>query len=248
MLTRDILHNKSVVVSVFKDAKYNTVPPYHPQRLYPEYPFGEKNINTGDDGNPDAYESTREIFRMLEYDKEHYDTKEWNPLGVIIKQGQNVVIKPNFVLHLNEGGYDIFANLTHPSVIRALIDYTYIALKGQGTITIAEAPQMDCEFEVIEQIMHLQAIVDFYNQTLNFPITILDIRRLKCKRDPVKKYYPAESFIYNDNADPQGYAIVNLGSLSMLDELDGIDGLYGSDYDRSFTSENHHKGVHRYCI
>ena len=42
-------------------------------------------------------------------DKEHYGTKDWNPFAGIIKAGNAVVIKPNFVIHHNG--------------VQALVDY-----------------------------------------------------------------------------------------------------------------------------
>ncbi|HPG38208.1 MAG TPA: DUF362 domain-containing protein [bacterium] len=196
----------------------------------------------------DAYHAVREIFRLLEYDKKHYNTKTWNPLSEIIEPGQTVVIKPNFVLHLNYAGHDIFSSLTHPSIIRAVADYCYIALKGTGSVSIVENPQMDCDFNEIERLMSLRSLTQFYKQTAGLDFKIYDTRRLQCKMALNKGYYPAESFIYNDKADPAGYVTIDLGMDSFLDRLSGIENLYGADYDRKFTVENHTNGVHKYCV
>jgi len=72
---------------------------------------------------------------------------QWNPLGTIIKPGQTVLLKPNFVLSFNSSGDDLFAVVTHPSILRAIVDYVYLALKGIGRIVIADAPQMDCNWK-----------------------------------------------------------------------------------------------------
>ncbi|MHB8336539.1 MAG: DUF362 domain-containing protein [Ignavibacteriaceae bacterium] len=237
-------------VAIFSDenCKYSDVPPYHPNKIYPEYPFNTENINLLKEEKPDGYYAVREIFYLLGYDKENYNTKNWNPLGELIKPGQKVVIKPNFVLHINEGGFDIYASLTHPSVIRAVADYCLIALKGSGSLSIVENPQMDCDFEEIKKIMSLESISDFYRKVANFEFRILDTRRLKCKLNYDKGYYPADSFIINDNADPLGYAIIDIGKDSFLEGLEGIENLYGADFDRTFTVKNHTNGVHKYCV
>ena len=39
--------------------------------------------------------------------------------------------------------------ITHPSIVRCLFDYVYIALKGQGKIIIADAPVQSCNFEIL---------------------------------------------------------------------------------------------------
>ena len=41
--------------------------------------------------------------------------------------------------------------ITHPSVVRCLFDYVYIALQGQGKIIIADAPVQNCLFDVLLQ-------------------------------------------------------------------------------------------------
>lgn len=237
-------------VAVFIDdkCKYSSNTPYHPNELYPEYPFRENNIEKTSVLEKDSYYAVRQIFHLLEYDINNFGTKNWDPLGHIIKPGQNVVLKPNFILHYNEAGYDIYASLTHPSVIRAMADYCYIAMKGKGNLCIAEAPQMNCEFDKIEELMKLQSIKEFYKKEANFDFNIIDIRRLKCKFDYDKGYFPSDSFVTNENADPLGYTIIDLGNESYLHGIIGLENLYGADYDRKFTVANHSRGVHKYCI
>lgn len=81
-----VIHTKPV---------YPQSAPYHPSQAYPEYPFpnhiaGEENA---------VYDGVRELLHQLGYDKGHYGTKAWNPLGWLIQPGMKVVLKPNFVLN-----------------------------------------------------------------------------------------------------------------------------------------------------
>ncbi len=247
---KDIIDSRlSNIVAIFNDenCKYSTNPPYHPNKLYPEYPFDKEFIDKSFEGI-DAYEAVRNLFYLLGYDRENFGKKNWNPLGHLIKPGYRVVLKPNFVLHFNEGGYDIFANLTHPSVIRAIADYCYIAMQGEGSIVIAEAPQMNCELDKLEEILNLNSIFKFYRNYAKMDFRLIDIRKLTCKFDYDKGYFPSDSFVFNENADPLGYEIINLGADSYLNELPGLENLYGADYDRTFTVLNHSNGVHKYCI
>lgn len=247
---REIIDNRrNNIVAIFNDesCSYSQNPPYHPNKLYPEYPFDEKYVDKSFEGC-DAYEAVRNLFYLLGYDKENYGTRKWNPLGHLIKPGYNVVLKPNFVLHYNEGGYDIYASLTHPSIIRAVADYCFIALKGQGNLVIAEAPQMNCELDKIEEIMKLSSIFNFYKENSNIDFKLIDIRKLTCKFDYDKGYFPSDSFVVNENADPLGYEIIDLGEDSYLHNLRGLENLYGADYDRKFTVMNHSNGVHKYCV
>ncbi len=238
------------IISIFSDQKceYNSKAPYNPIRDYAEYPFSEKNIERNFKGTTDGYDAVRRLFVLMKLDEPNFGNTKWNPLGEIVRPGQNVVIKPNFVLHTNEGGEDIYAVLTHPSILRAIADYCIIALKGEGTLSIIEAPQMDCQFEQIERLMFLKSIQEFYKINAGIDFQIIDIRKIKCEYDYKKNTFPAESFKYDEYADPRGYQIVDLGKNSLLDGLVNLQNLYGADFDRRFTVENHTKGVHKYCI
>ena len=101
-------------------AVYPAESPFHPARTFPEYMFGADCIASA--GNT-VYEMVRNIFRLLRLDEEHFDEASWNPLGKIIKPGDRVTIKPNFVLHFNASGHDVQSVVTHGSVIRAVLDY-----------------------------------------------------------------------------------------------------------------------------
>ncbi len=60
-----------------RETRYPRTPPYHPDRAYPEYPFGERVS-----GEPNAaYEAVRGALHLLGLDKERYGTPDWNPLG-----------------------------------------------------------------------------------------------------------------------------------------------------------------------
>jgi len=114
--------------------QYNHAAPFHPDTAYPELPFTDVSAQP----NP-PYRLLRELFGQLGLDQARQGTPQWNPLSSLIRPGQTVLLKPNFVSHVNLSGGDLFAMVTHPSVLRALIDYVYLALRGQGRIIIADA-------------------------------------------------------------------------------------------------------------
>ena len=98
---------------------YNNDPPFHPATRFPELPFSEISVAPNW-----PYELLRELFLNLGLDAERFGTQDWNPLGGVIQPGQTVVLKPNYVLSFNDSGHDLFAVITHPSILRALVDYT----------------------------------------------------------------------------------------------------------------------------
>ena len=49
-------------------------------------------------------EMVTQAFYLLELDREHWSTVDWNPLGRYVAPGNQVLIKPNLVMHYNASG------------------------------------------------------------------------------------------------------------------------------------------------
>lgn len=118
---------------------------FAPSQRYPEYRWDDIS------GEPnEVYDMVRECLRGYGLDREHFGTKEWNPLGDIIHRGDNVVIKPNWVEDKNENKKaGIECLVTNASVIRAMIDYVFIALEGTGRLVVGDSPMPDCVFAAL---------------------------------------------------------------------------------------------------
>jgi uncharacterized protein (DUF362 family) len=242
ILKEDIsLTAREVAVSLRHDG-YPLVSPYSPDRAYPEYPFGPAGVM--DQAN-EAYEGVREALRLLGLDAEHYGRKEWNPLRRIIRSGNTVVLKPNFIRDFREiqaGHEDCL--ITHGSIIRAALDYVYIALRGQGRIIIADAPQNDADFEAIRRITGLDGIQEFYYRHAGFKVEVYDLRPEKASK--------VEGLIIGHDrlsGDPVGYMKVDLNRHSMFREVSHLSHLfYGSEYDATELQLHHHGDTHEYLV
>lgn len=218
---------------------YDTLPPYSPGIALPEYPFR----NVGASRN-DAYLTVRESLRLLDLDRAHFGTADWNPLGGVIRPGDKVVLKPNFVREFREthpGHGDCL--ITHGSVIRAVLDYVYIALRGRGRIVIADAPHSDADFAAISAITGLGEIQAFYREQ-GFALEVYDLRP--------ERAIKVNGIIVGHTplpGDPEGYATVDLGVHSMFHEIDHLcHRLYGSEYDMGELHRHHRDGRHEYLI
>jgi len=100
-----------------------------------------------------------------------------------VRPGDTVVLKPNFVREFREtqpGHGDCL--ITHGSVIRAVLDYVYIALQGRGRIIIADAPQNDADFDAIRRIAGLDEIRDFYRRHAGFEVEVYDLRPERARK------------------------------------------------------------------
>jgi len=228
-----------VVVDISAHAEYNDIPPYHPDTAFPELPFTDTSASSNR-----PYHQLRALFLSAGYDTAHAGTRDWNPLGHIIRPGETVLLKPNFVLHRNFSGGDLFASITHPSILRALIDYTFIALQGRGRIIIADAPQMDCSWDALSRALRLDAVQEFYRTRLDFDIEVYDLRPFEV----IDSDQPA--FSTNRRArpgDPAGGLAIDLGNRSAFRGME-TGRFYGADFDRRETLAHHRDGMHTYCV
>jgi uncharacterized protein (DUF362 family) len=221
---------------------YDCVAPFSPGTEWPEY----RRLCATPGGPPNGvYETVRESLRLLGLDAAHYGSTEWNPLATWIRPGDTVVLKPNFVRDYRDSDPDDGECLiTHGAVIRAVLDYAYLALQGKGRLVIADAPVNNADFDAIRRITRLNEIVDFYRTVVGFPVEVYDLRpETALKIDGViigHQQLPG---------DPAGYVKVNLGPHSAFEEINHLcHKLYGAEYDRQELVRHHTRGKHEYLI
>ena len=219
-------------------AAYPKEAPYHPSAKYPEYPFGQALAE-----QPNVvYEGVRLLLNELEYDHDHFGTAQWNPLGHIIEPGMTVVLKPNFVLSRHAEGKDVYGIITHPSVLRAVMDYCWIALKGRGRIIVADAPQYNCHYQELLATTGLDRTCAFFADFRGPEVGHRDLRRYWS----ANRHFP--SMIQALPGDPEGIVRINLGRISALYGKRHSDQLYGAVYHREETTACHSGECHEYEI
>jgi len=217
---------------------YTQEVPFHPSERYPEYPFDNKpNAGNG------AYKAVRESLRLLGLDNKNYGNTNWNPLRGLIKPGDNVLIKPNLICESHDSRPNEWEQvITHPSIIRAVLDYVFIAIKGKGKVTIADGPQTDSDFGEILRLTGLDKIVDYFRDK-GLEVSLLDLRRDRwLQRNGVT--YKRESL----PGDPAGYTTINLEDGSEFADYPLNGRFYGADYDIEETAKYHGKGHHTYVL
>jgi uncharacterized protein (DUF362 family) len=234
------MNEKRVVVIQAEKNTYPDTPPFHPPEKYPEYPFDELDTSNT------VYKAVRDLLYRLGLDTEHYGTAQWNPLKELMQPGDTVVIKPNLVLDAHVGGQDLYSIITHPSIIRALVDYCCIALNKTGRLIIADTPLGHCDFIHLLERTKLPSIREFYLKKSGFEINIYDLRKMM---------YPLNEYQFTEcdskvtlNGDPEGYTIVDLGIVSQLSAIQEPGKFQGTDYNRQETIRHHHDNRHEYLI
>ncbi len=234
---------RNLSVAVYRgEGIYLDEPPFDASERYPEY---DADFGVAAKHNP-AYESVRESFHLLGLDGDRYGKSSWNPLNGIITPGETVVIKPNFVLSDHYRGGNLFSIITHPSVLRVVVDYAFKALHGNGKIIIADTPQMDCDFQELLQRTNLSSIEDLYRQKHGFEISVRDLRNFWFK-------YKDENYVASQEnrkvlpGDPEGSVTINLAGKSAFDEVKNTN-FYGADYNRDETITHHTHGKQEYML
>lgn len=240
MLNMGLIDNRyTVSFTIRKNAKYFSEAPFHPSTCYPEYKGA-----VGNNSN-EVYDQFRETLKLLEMDFEHFGKETWNPFGSFIHSGDTVLIKPNFVIHENKGTGSLWSVITHPSVIRAALDYCYIAIAGRGKIIIADAPQADADFDVIKNKTCIDAIVGYYRKQYSFDIEVVDLRQLRFE---YKDGVLLDNSRITLDGDPRGYTLFDLKNKSYFFDIINPEKLYGADYDRKETAKHHGNGHHEYLV
>ena len=167
--------------------------------------------------------------------------------GDFVRAGDRVVLKPNWVKEHDERtpGPDRWEHVvTHPAVIEAMCCWVAERLRGDGTITICDAPQTDSSFRKLREYCGLDGIVNRCER--DFPgvkVAILDLRP--------EEWRSIDGVVVSKQAqegDPLGSTTVRLDEGSEFVDFSGQGKLYGASYDMEATNERHTGNRHEYML
>jgi uncharacterized protein (DUF362 family) len=230
-------------VALFRSdrAHYTTEAPFHPDTEFPEHVHA--GIHATGNSNP-AYRAVRETLALLGLDKHNFGTPQWNPLRAYIRPGDKVVLKPNLVLHEFGSQKNASCLTTHGSVIRAALDYVYLAAGPEGLITIADAPLQGADFSRVIADAGLPEIQQYYWEALHCDIEVIDLRQVHAVIDEDSSLIRRVERL---SGDPRGYCEIDLGRESRLHEVDAAHPRYVvGDYDAAATNSRHRSPRHSY--
>ena len=209
--------------------------PYPPGEGFPEFP----SLQVGTAPNL-VFALVRGALRDLGLDAARFGTPQWNPLGELVKPGGKIVVKPNWVLHRNmgEGGMDCM--VTHPSVLRAALEYVFLARPAQ--VVLGDAPLQGCDFERLQDFAGLREVIaDFRSRGL--PLAVKDFRRTVMREEGELKQVAEELRPESE------YVLVDLGPDSLLEPISGDWKKFRvTVYDPRKMRAHHRPGRHRFLI
>lgn len=140
-----------------------------------------------------------------------------NPFAGFVHPGQTVFVKPNWVAHRYRASCavqdSVWSTITHPQVIRAVVDRIARALAGSGSIIVGDNPSIDADFPALIETSGLADLQD----SVDVPVSLVDLRPLVCTD---LAHYGQKDLMVRQPGDPAGGARINLGRDSMLHGLD----------------------------
>lgn len=223
-------------IHILRNIQTNYPSDYNPSEPYPEYPFS--SVSNGNH----VYHSVRKLFMSMGLDSLNHGTPQWNPLGGLIQPGQTVVIKPNFVTDFNPVETGLDSLITNGAIVRAMVDYCFIALKGSGKIIICDAPLQSADFSFIRKTTRLAGLQAFYAKQANFRIECHDLRKIRCTRENA-------TLKIDQDGDPAGYTVIDLGDESChAGRTVDFSNYRVTDYDPNLMNRCHNRQNHQYLI
>jgi uncharacterized protein (DUF362 family) len=230
---RAVLEDSCVAIGV-GPALYPTAAPFHPDTGYPEYQGGPVSAESNS-----AYRMVRDVLRDLCLDAVHFGTPDWNPLGQLVPAGARILVKPNWVLDHNQGNGGTDCLVTHPAVLRAVLDYVLLARPAE--VVVGDAPLQGCDFEAL-LALGSRAVTDFMSSH-GLPVRMVDFRRTVLREEAGLVNLSTERRPLSD------YVLFDLGSKSLLEPISSDSRAFRvTMYDPRKMRQNHQRGLHRYLI
>ena len=165
---------------------------------------------------------------------------ESGTFGRAIPKGSRVVVKPNWVLHANQGGGGLAPLITHQSFIQSVVSEALKA--GPESVIVGDAPIQMCDWD---QLMRLTGIERWAEelQRINRSFEgIRDFRRTTCK------YMHGVRIASESIVDLSHYVLFNLGSDSLLEPITKPGLFRVTSYDPRLMAKTHSPGNHQYLI
>jgi len=166
---------------------------------------------------------------------------EFGPLGNVIPEDARVVVKPNLVMHRNEGDWGIDPLITHPSLIGAVV--TAVLQSQASEVKVGDAPVQGCHFKELLKVTGL----DLWSSELlgkeeRFK-GIDDFRRTTC--DFVNGVRVASENL----VDEDRFVLFDLGADSLLEPITDEEHPFRvTCYDPRLMKNTHAPRRHQYLV
>lgn len=161
--------------------------------------------------------------------------------GRVIEEGARVVVKPNFVLHFNQGTGGMMPLITHESVIKAVV--AEVLKANPARVVVGDAPVQSCDFDELLRSSGLDRWAENLRKSDARFKGIHDFRRTTCVVENGVRI-SEENRRSSDN-----YVLYNLGEDSLLEPItDDKNSFRVTQYDPRLMAKTHSPGNHQYLV
>jgi uncharacterized protein (DUF362 family) len=182
----------------------------------------------------------RDLFHSAGLDEARFGSAEWNPLADVIRPGDRVLLKPNWVLHENRSGGGLDCLVTHPAVIEAAL--RFVMKTAPASVIVGDAPLQSCDFAVLMKscgIRDMAARCQAGGPAIDirdFRLVTRDSADLRARTRPTSRSLDQ-------------YVLFDLGTVSALEPVTREDsGFRVTMYDPEGLRSTHAVGTHKYLI
>lgn len=164
------------------------------------------------------------------------------PFGAVIPAGSRVLVKPNWVLHENEGPWGIEPLVTHGSLIHAVVNAALAA--DPARVLVGDAPVQGCDFEKLLANSGIRAWAD--------PLSALDPRFAGVRdfrRTKMQKLEGGARTTEHTEGDLDQFVLFDLGEASLLEPITDDSGSFRvTMYPPALMKRTHAPGRHQYLV
>jgi uncharacterized protein (DUF362 family) len=187
-----------------------------------------------------ALATVRALLAQAGLDRDRLDTPLWNPLADLIRRGDRVALKPNWVRHRNGSDRGLDCLVTHTDVLEAVLHYV-LRCEPAGVV-IGDAPVQGCDFGALMEDAGVGRMLGGFREH-GAAITLTDFRRTILPRERLGAIGQHECRPLED------YVLFDLGRDSALEAItrQGTE-FRVTMYDPDLMRRTHGPGRHRYLV
>jgi uncharacterized protein (DUF362 family) len=167
--------------------------------------------------------------------------EERGPFGKLIPDGARVLVKPNFVMHENQGPWGIEPLITHQSLIRATVDA--VLQTRASEVLVGDAPIQECRFDDLLKSTGLDRWAGSLARKEARFKGVHDFRRTTCEFVNGVRV-ASENLLAEDR-----FVLFDLGADSLLEAVtDKRSSFRVTCYDPRLLANTHSSNRHQYLV
>ena len=164
-------------------------------------------------------------------------TRGESDLGCFLQGGESVLIKPNWVLHLNHSEAGMDCMVTHPEFLLAVVEL--VAASKPSRLVIGDAPLQGCKWDALVTKAFMEEI---RRHAQGVPVEFVDFRRTVLKGNSLG------TDVEQNRRSRDRYTIFDLANDSLLEPITGDGNFRVTAYNPEELAKTHRRGRHQYLL